>query len=58
MTTINWDDGDDHVEIISLTKDAGVKYPNADYIPTEMEWYRIRVKINGKYYVGHLEMSE
>ena len=49
MTTINWDDGDDHVEIISLTiGKESLPFSN----------YRIRVKINGKYYVGHLEMSE
>jgi len=36
-------DGDDF-EIISIAK-----------LDAE---YRIRLKINGKYYVGHLEMSE
>lgn len=34
-----------NVEIISLTKN-------------DLDDYRIRVKINGKYYIGHLEMSE
>ena len=33
------------VKIISLLKTVGMNY-------------RIRVKINGKYYVGHLEKSE
>lgn len=46
MTTINWDDGDDHVEIISLTPDE------------VFHQYRIRVKINGKFYVGYVEMNE
>ena len=48
MMILNPDDTD--VEVISLTKqEATTKYA---------ENYRIRVKIKGKYYVGHLEMSE
>ena len=46
MKILNPDDND--VEIISLVKTS--EYDSA--------LYRIRVKINGKYYVGHLEKSE
>ena len=48
MEILNPDDDD--IEIISLWKqEATTKCP---------ENFRIRVKIKGKYYVGHLEMSE
>tara|TARA_R100000353_G_C6428187_1_gene175128 strand:- start:469 stop:615 length:147 start_codon:yes stop_codon:yes gene_type:complete len=48
MEILNPDDDD--IEIISLWKqEATTKYA---------ENYRIRVKIKGKYYVWHLEMSE
>ena len=48
MEILNPDDDD--IEIISLWKqEATTKYA---------ENFRIRVKIKGKYYVGHLEMSE
>ena len=44
-------------DIISVTKETrGDNHYGSKYL--EKEYYRIRVKINGKYYVGHLEKSE
>ena len=48
--TPTWKNAGVEADIISLQKQtATTKYP---------ENYRIRIKINGKYYVGHLEKSE
>ena len=43
-------DPNEIVDVISLANMGFGKTLDAEY--------RIRVKINGKYYVGHLEMSE
>ena len=45
-----WSDYDCEVINLQLTSGGGIGFNNNDY--------KIRVKIDGKYYAGHLEMSE
>ena len=53
--TPTWKNAGVEADIISLTDGDCVVERNNKSVPQD---YRIRIKINGKYYVGHLELSE